>query len=100
MAEPVRIGVCTSAQTSSITALVTKLADLANVEVTLVDLPYNDLDSYWLEVGRFDAIILCHSIHNRRFAITDVLDALYDKFLPYASDTLGRINFCRFRIGL
>ncbi|XP_030828931.1 uncharacterized protein LOC115919398 [Strongylocentrotus purpuratus] len=35
-------------------------------------------------------MLLCHSIKNRRFAITDVMDALYTGFLPRATREIGK----------
>ncbi|XP_071495468.1 uncharacterized protein [Diadema antillarum] len=89
------IGVCDSGQESSIKSLLHELRDLSSRsggEVRFIQLPYSDLDSFELARGIVDGIILCHSIHNRRFSITDVDDALYDKFLPRMAET-----FC-FRI--
>lgn len=90
------IGVCTSARPSNVEALIEKLRSQTGVAVVLVQLPYNDLDSYRLDQSRrkLNGIILCHSINNRRFAITNVLDALYDKFLPYAARVFGKENVC------
>ena len=89
------IAVCSSAQQTNIQGLLDELHNLDKFKGVLrfefVQLPYNDLDNYRLRIGEGHLIglILCHSIHNRRFAITDVLDALYDKFLPHARDLLG-----------
>ncbi|XP_071495457.1 uncharacterized protein [Diadema antillarum] len=86
------IGVCSSARQDNVSGLLSRLNRLPKVEALFVELPYNDLDKFRLPRGRLHGIILCHSIHNRRFAITDVTDALYNKFLPHAKDTLGKQN--------
>ncbi|XP_071507171.1 uncharacterized protein [Diadema antillarum] len=89
------IGVCDSGQESSIKSLLHELRDLSSRsggEVRFIQLPYSDLDSFELARGTVDGIILCHSIHNRRFSITDVDDALYDKFLPRMAETFGKNN--------
>ncbi|KEI70593.1 hypothetical protein [Endozoicomonas elysicola] len=64
-----------------------------------LSLPYNDLDANGEKIIRNVKkenpdmqLILCHSIFNRRFAITDVPDALYNKFLPVAARILGKEN--------
>ena len=64
-------------------------AEHTHKQVKFIQLPYNDLDSFRLDEEGLHGVILCHSIHNRRFAITDVLDALYDKFLPHAKKLYG-----------
>ncbi|XP_072181302.1 uncharacterized protein [Diadema setosum] len=89
------IGVCSSGPESSIKRLLHELRDISSRsgdEVRFIQLPYNDLDSFKLPRDTVDGIILCHSIHNRRFSITDVDDALYDKFLPRMAETFGREN--------
>ncbi|XP_072181595.1 uncharacterized protein [Diadema setosum] len=86
------IGVCTSALETSIQALLTHLRETSNANIKFVKLPYNDVGSYRLDSMNVDGIILCHSIHNRRFGITDVMDALYDEFLPNARRVFGRDN--------
>ncbi|XP_071507170.1 uncharacterized protein [Diadema antillarum] len=86
------IGVCSSARQDNVSGLLSRLNRIPKVEALFVELPYNDVDKFRLPRGRLHGIILCHSIHNRRFAITDVTDALYNKFLPHAKDTLGKRN--------
>ncbi|XP_072181274.1 uncharacterized protein [Diadema setosum] len=86
------IGVCSSARQDNVSGLLSRLNRIPNVEAQFVELPYNDLDGFRLPKGRLHGIILCHSIHNRRFAITDVTDALYNKFLRHAKHTLGKEN--------
>ncbi|XP_030856116.1 uncharacterized protein LOC100891260 [Strongylocentrotus purpuratus] len=94
MAKPVTIGICTSALRSNIEAFMEKVSSLTNVTVRFIELPYNDLDSFRLSSAELDGLIICHSINNRRFAITDVMDALYDKFLPHVKQKLGKDNVC------
>ncbi|XP_071491311.1 uncharacterized protein [Diadema antillarum] len=86
------IGVCTSAMQANIQAFLTRLRETSNANIKFVQLPYNAVGSYPLDSRTMDGIILCHSIHNRRFGITDVMDALYDEFLPNARRVFGRDN--------
>ncbi|XP_071491342.1 uncharacterized protein [Diadema antillarum] len=86
------IGVCTSARESSIKGLLSELEKITDVKVKFIQLPYNDLKNYRLPADEIDGVILCHSIHNRRFAITDVMDALYNEFLRHAAATFGKSN--------
>ncbi|XP_063953082.1 uncharacterized protein LOC129256330 [Lytechinus pictus] len=89
----VTIGVCTSAMESNVSVLLSKLrSSLPMITIRMVSLPYNDLDSFRLELQGLDGLILCHSINNRRFAITNVTDALYDSFLPRAKKLLSKRN--------
>ncbi|XP_071491312.1 uncharacterized protein [Diadema antillarum] len=88
----ITIGVCTSAMETNIGALLTRLRETSNANIKFVELPYNDVGSFPLGSVKVDGIILCHSIHNRRFAITDVMDALYDEFLPRAARVFGKDN--------
>ncbi|XP_063953234.1 uncharacterized protein LOC129255563 [Lytechinus pictus] len=91
---PVTIGICTSALKSNIEAFINKVKSLPNVAVKFIQLPYNDLDSFRLSSEGLDGVIVCHSINNRQFAITDVMDALYDKFLPHVKQVFGKDNVC------
>ncbi|XP_072181284.1 uncharacterized protein [Diadema setosum] len=86
------IGVCTSDMETNIQALLTRLREISNADIKFVKLPYNDVESYPLDSMNVDGIILCHSKHNRRFAITDVTDALYDGFLSNAKRVFGKDN--------
>eukprot|EP00057_Strongylocentrotus_purpuratus_P021871 XP_011676345.1 PREDICTED: uncharacterized protein LOC100891336 isoform X3 [Strongylocentrotus purpuratus] len=94
MARPVTIGICTSALRSNIEAFITKVSILTYVTVRFIKLPYNDLDSFRLSSAGLDGVIICHSINNRRFAITDVMDSLYDKFLPRVRRNFGKDSVC------
>ncbi|XP_011676342.1 uncharacterized protein LOC100892117 [Strongylocentrotus purpuratus] len=95
-AKPVTIGICTSALRSNIEAFIAKVSALINVTVRFIELPYNDLDSFRLLSDGLDGVIICHSINNRGFAITDVMDALYDKFLPRVRRNFGKDRVCVF----
>ena len=92
MEKQIRIGVCTSSRQSNIQAFLSQLTLLTNVAPKFIELPYNDLDRFSLAsiAKSMDAIILCHSLYNRRFAITNIKDALYDKFLPHARNIFGK----------
>ncbi|XP_071495470.1 uncharacterized protein [Diadema antillarum] len=86
------VGVCSSSGRESIRAFQSQLRSEQEVVVKFIELPYNNLDAYRLKRDCADKVILCHSIHNRRFAITDVVDSLYDKFLNHAKGTFGKEN--------
>nr|XP_054773363.1 uncharacterized protein LOC129281453 [Lytechinus pictus] len=67
----------------------TEMSDLVE-NVRYESLPYNvsDLDKF--DFDGIDVMILCHSIDNRRFSITNVTDSLYDGFLKRAKNHLGK----------
>ncbi|XP_071478342.1 uncharacterized protein [Diadema antillarum] len=92
----VSISVCSSSPESSVRGLLDlfdfwkREAHGKIAQVKFIPLPYNDIDQYkFKENDPVDVMILCHSIFNRRFAITDVADALYDKYLSYCSTVIG-----------
>ncbi|XP_072181264.1 uncharacterized protein [Diadema setosum] len=86
------IGVCTSDIQTNIQALLTRLRETSNADIKFVKLPYNDVGSYPLDSMNVDGIILCHSKHNRGFAITNITDALYNGFLSNAKRVFGKDN--------
>ncbi|XP_054750500.2 uncharacterized protein LOC129256279 [Lytechinus pictus] len=86
------VAICSSASKSNIKAFITMVSNMKNTTVKFIQLPYNDLDSFRLSSEGLDGVIVCHSINNRRFAITDVMDALYDKFLPHVKQVFGKSN--------
>ena len=90
--QPWRVSVCTSANAINVQGFIKELPgkfpDL-DLDVQYYELPYNDIDHFEIKGSDVNIMILCHSINNRRFAITDVLDALYDKFLPNSANILG-----------
>ena len=59
-------------------------------EVKFVQLPYNVSDMLKMKLDKRYYMLLCHSIENRRFSITNVTDALYDDFLKKAKKRLGK----------
>ena len=88
----VSIFICTSAHERNIQGLQDEIYRRFRGKVKVVErfpLPYNDIDNFSLVNKGMDVMILCHSIHNRRFAITDVMDAIYDTFLRHARDVVG-----------
>nr|XP_054763660.1 uncharacterized protein LOC129270288 [Lytechinus pictus] len=98
---PVSICLCTSAYEFNVRGLLTFLKGVKDVmlkdghnlikDVKVHELPYNNLDDYEFPANNpVDVMILCHSINNRRFAITNVMDALYDKYLPYCQRVIGK----------
>ncbi|XP_071476299.1 uncharacterized protein [Diadema antillarum] len=90
-----RVLVCTSSLQSSVQGFIDyitrEFGHLAS-DIQFCQLPYNDVSDFSFRDRPVDAVILCHSIHNRRMAITDVTDALYDKFLPKTARFLGKNN--------
>ncbi|XP_071476303.1 uncharacterized protein [Diadema antillarum] len=87
------ISVCTSASSANVQGLIDEMRSRFRDIVADVDyfkLPYNDIDKFSVADSGIDVMLLCHSIHNRRFAITDVTDALYQKFLPKAARVVGK----------
>ncbi|XP_071487406.1 uncharacterized protein [Diadema antillarum] len=90
-----RVLVCTSSLQSNVQGFIDcisrEFGHLAR-DIQFCQLPYNDVSDFSFRDRPVDAVILCHSIHNRRMAITDVTDALYDKFLPKAAHLLGKNN--------
>ncbi|XP_072177280.1 uncharacterized protein [Diadema setosum] len=87
------LGVCTSSGNSSIHGLLSKLdRGIRGLRFRFINLPNKALENYKLPADEIDGLILCHSIHNRRFSITDVPDALYNEFLRHAAKKFGRSN--------
>ncbi|XP_041485063.1 uncharacterized protein LOC121431582 [Lytechinus variegatus] len=89
----VKVTVCSSSLEENVSGLIQyiqqKLPDVVE-KVEFRSLPYNirDIDNF--DLRGIDVLLLCHSINNRRFSITDVTDALYDRFLPRAKKYLGK----------
>ncbi|XP_054750363.1 uncharacterized protein LOC129256103 [Lytechinus pictus] len=89
----VAVTVCTSAPESTVHGFMEEIShELYDIikEVKYQQLPYNEVEKLNFKDKEIDAMILCHSIQNRRFAITDVKDALYTRFLPIAVRELGK----------
>ncbi|XP_072166497.1 uncharacterized protein [Diadema setosum] len=90
-----RVLVCTSSLQSNVQGFIDyitrEFGHLAR-NFKFYQLPYNDVSDFSFRDRPVDAVILCHSIHNRRMAITDVTDALYDRFLSNAAQFLGKNN--------
>ncbi|XP_071478355.1 uncharacterized protein [Diadema antillarum] len=93
----IRISVCSSSKEESVSGFRHYLQTLRDRRQDLIEsvefhpLPYNNIDKYkFPEDKKVDVMLLCHSIHNRRFAITDVDDALYNKYLRYCTKKLGQ----------
>eukprot|EP00057_Strongylocentrotus_purpuratus_P028355 XP_011682829.1 PREDICTED: uncharacterized protein LOC105446992 [Strongylocentrotus purpuratus] len=95
--KPWRVSVCTSANAINVQGFIDELPgkfpDL-DLDVQFYQLPYNDIDHFEIKGSDVNIMILCHSINNRRFAITDVMNALYDKFLPNSTNILGKARVC------
>ena len=87
-----QVYVCTSAKQFGVQAFIdefkVRFYDLVET-VQYYELPDNDIDKFSFKGKDIDIMLLCHSINDRRFAITDVQDAIYDKFLRNAAKTLG-----------
>ncbi|XP_071476296.1 uncharacterized protein [Diadema antillarum] len=90
-----RVLVCTSSLQSNVQGFIdciTREFGHLATDFQFCQLPYNDVSDFSFRDLPVDVVILCHSIHNRRMAVTDVTDALYDIFLPNASRLLGKNN--------
>ena len=90
-----RIVIMTSSYPDSVDALKLRLAQTLrtpgiNHLIAIEQLPYSGLPTYRFPGDKPDVMILCHSIENRRFAITDVQDSLYEEFLQYGKATVGK----------
>ncbi|XP_041452461.1 uncharacterized protein LOC121405597 [Lytechinus variegatus] len=89
----VDVVVCSGSLSNSVEGLTHHIKQYINDVVRTVrfeTLPYNISDMNRFDLTGIDVLLLCHSIHNRRFSITDVTDSLYDGFLQRARKTLGK----------
>ena len=93
---PIFVSICTSAHEYNVKGLMTRLTELKTIQPHLIadvrfrELPYNNIDSFkFPSHDPVDVMVLCHSVHNRGFAITDVMNAIYDKYLKYCSKEIG-----------
>ncbi|XP_063969377.1 uncharacterized protein LOC129281765 [Lytechinus pictus] len=89
----VDVVVCSGSLSNSVEGLTQHIKQHMNEVVRTVrfeTLPYNISDLNNFDLTGIDVLLLCHSIHNRRFSITDVIDSLYDGFLQRARKTLGK----------
>ncbi|XP_054750362.2 uncharacterized protein LOC129256102 [Lytechinus pictus] len=89
----VNVVVCSCSVSNNVEGLISQIKDdmsdvVANVRFET--LPYNIIDMDTFEFNGIDVLLLCHSIENRRFSLTNVTDALYDGFLPKARMHLGK----------
>ena len=90
----------TSSYLHEVAALVQKIRDLSKIlyfigDVNDLQIPYVGLDSYRLPTSENkNVVILCHSVQNRRLAITDVEGSLYENLLKQSSAVMGKkLNF-------
>nr|XP_054762068.1 uncharacterized protein LOC129268553 [Lytechinus pictus] len=92
-ARKVKVAVYSGSVENNVAGLITeireKMADCVE-EVIFVQLPYNISDMQKMKLDKNYYMLLCHSINNRRFSITNVTDALYDDFLKKSKKRLGR----------
>ncbi|XP_041474436.1 uncharacterized protein LOC121423185 [Lytechinus variegatus] len=85
----------TSSDPSIIEGLRTKLRALQSSRPNLIEavkvyqLPYSGLKDHTFKED-VDIMVLCHSIENRKFSITNVTDSLYDEFFEYSNEKLGK----------
>ncbi|XP_003729462.2 uncharacterized protein LOC100890563 [Strongylocentrotus purpuratus] len=95
--KPCKVFVCTSAVQPNVQGFIDEFNHrfgTIHADAHYFQLPYSGIDRFSVKGNGMDVMILCHSIDNRRFSITDVMDALYTKFLPNAAKTLGKQNVC------
>nr|XP_054773367.1 uncharacterized protein LOC129281456 [Lytechinus pictus] len=90
----VKVTVCSCSLRENVSGLIQyirkNISDVVTEEVEFKSLPYNISDIDKFRLRGIDVLLLCHSIDNRGFLITDVTDALYDTFLPRAKKYLGK----------
>nr|XP_054754506.1 uncharacterized protein LOC129260566 [Lytechinus pictus] len=89
----VDVAVCSGSLSNSVEGLTQHIRQRMNEVVRTVrfeTLPYNIRDMNRFDLTGIDVLLLCHSIQNRRFSITDVTDSIYDGFLQRARKTLGK----------
>nr|XP_054762659.1 uncharacterized protein LOC129269217 [Lytechinus pictus] len=91
------IYICTSYGLHSIKGLAETVQNLvkqcySSCEIKKTELPYSRLDDFKFpsEASNRDAMILCHSVNNRGFSITDVSNSLYNVFLKYCNQLFGK----------
>eukprot|EP00057_Strongylocentrotus_purpuratus_P024725 XP_011679199.1 PREDICTED: uncharacterized protein LOC105445387 isoform X2 [Strongylocentrotus purpuratus] len=91
----VSVVVCSCSHSNNVEGLIQLIRQHMNDVVETVRyefLPYNIRDMNKFDLSGIDVLLLCHSIENRRFSITNVTDALYDGFLPRARKHLGEVR--------
>ncbi|XP_041477128.1 uncharacterized protein LOC121425191 [Lytechinus variegatus] len=91
-----RLAVCEAGHRGRVQGLLHMLSrTYPELEVEYYELPYNrnEIDDFKL-ASDTNLVLLCHSIGNRRIVITDVQGALYDEFLNYTAETVGRDRVC------
>eukprot|EP00057_Strongylocentrotus_purpuratus_P008346 XP_011662820.1 PREDICTED: uncharacterized protein LOC105437659 [Strongylocentrotus purpuratus] len=88
----VDVCVCSGSHSDNVQGLIQQIEeDMPDVvgSVRFQTLPYNISDMNRFDFSGIDVLLLCHSIENRRFSLTNVTDALYDGFLPKAKKFVG-----------
>ena len=91
----VKVAVYSGSREENVAGLIQEIRDRMPgcvEEVKFVQLPYNISDMLKMKLDKKYYMLLCHSINNRRFSITNVTDALYDDFLRKAKKKLGKIK--------
>eukprot|EP00057_Strongylocentrotus_purpuratus_P008345 XP_011662819.1 PREDICTED: uncharacterized protein LOC100889105 isoform X2 [Strongylocentrotus purpuratus] len=89
----VDVCVCSCSQMNTVQGLIQQIREeMTDVvgSMTFQTLPYNIRDLNVFDFSGIDVLLLCHSIENRRFSLTNVTSALYDVFLPRAKNYLGK----------
>ncbi|XP_003728843.1 uncharacterized protein LOC100889182 [Strongylocentrotus purpuratus] len=89
----VKVAVYSGSREDNVAGLIQEIRDRMTdyvEEVIFVQLPYNLSDMLKMKLDKNYYMVLCHSINNRRFSITNVTDALYDDFLKKAKKRLDR----------
>ncbi|XP_041485986.1 uncharacterized protein LOC121432197 [Lytechinus variegatus] len=88
----VKVTVCSSNLEENVSGLIQHIQQRLPDVVEMVEfrsLPYNISDIEKFDLRGIDVLLLCHSMNNRLLSITDVTDALYDRFLTRAKKYLG-----------
>ena len=88
----IEVTICSGSYERSVNGLLEYISqEMRDVvkSVSFKQLPYNIREMNHMSLEGIDVMVLCHSIHNRGLALTDLDDSLYDKFLKKAREKLG-----------
>ena len=91
----VDVCVCSGSRSDNVQGLIQQIKeDMADVvgSVRFQTLPFNTKNMDAFDFSGIDVLLLCHSIDNRGFSLTNVIGALYDNFLPMAKKFVGEFT--------
>ena len=87
--------VCSGSHSDTVQGLIQQIEkDMTDVvgSVRFQTLPFNMRNMDAFDFSGIDVLLLCHSIDNRGFSLTNVIGALYDNFLPMAKKFVGEFT--------